>query len=151
LTAHADEQLAAVDRIHELLEGAGIEYWLFGGWAVDFHAGSVTRAHVDVDVAVWAHDLDRIRQLLEADGGGTRPRKARTATPAMSAAESGSSWRFSRELKMGRCTHRCATVVAPGRAARSSATLPSCAGCAQGSSASERSERTSRRFATTRS
>jgi hypothetical protein len=68
LTAHADEQLAAVARIHELVEGAGIEYWLFGGWAVDFHAGSVTRAHVDVDVAVWAHDLDRIRQLLEADG-----------------------------------------------------------------------------------
>jgi hypothetical protein len=27
-------------------------YWLFGGWAVDFHAGRVTRDHADIDLAV---------------------------------------------------------------------------------------------------
>jgi hypothetical protein len=62
------EQLAALARIHELLERHRIEYWLFGGWAVDFHAGSVTRAHDDIDIAVWADDDRRIAELLTADG-----------------------------------------------------------------------------------
>ena len=50
------------------LRDAGIEYWLFGGWAVDFHVGSVTRPHDDVDLAVWLADVPRIAELLEADG-----------------------------------------------------------------------------------
>jgi Uncharacterised nucleotidyltransferase len=62
------EQLAALERIHALLEKHGIEYWLFGGWAVDFHAGAITRAHADLDVAVWLKDYDRIAALLRADG-----------------------------------------------------------------------------------
>jgi Aminoglycoside-2''-adenylyltransferase len=64
----AAEQLAALARIHELLDGQGIEYWLFGGWAVDFHAGSVTRTHDDLDIAVWLKDHKRIAALLAADG-----------------------------------------------------------------------------------
>jgi Aminoglycoside-2''-adenylyltransferase len=62
------EQLAALARIHELLEERGIDYWLFGGWAVDFHAGSVTRPHDDLDLAVWLKDHERIAELLGADG-----------------------------------------------------------------------------------
>ena len=62
------EQLAALARVHELLVRHGIEYWLFGGWAVDFHAGAVTRPHDDLDIAVWLEDLDRIAALLAADG-----------------------------------------------------------------------------------
>jgi hypothetical protein len=62
------EQLAALGRIHRLLIGQGLEYWLFGGWAVDFHAGSVTRAHDDLDLAVWHEDLAKIAALLTADG-----------------------------------------------------------------------------------
>jgi hypothetical protein len=63
-----EKQLAALGRIDELLAGQGIEYWLFGGWAVDFHAGAVTRAHDDLDLAVWRKDLDQIGALLTADG-----------------------------------------------------------------------------------
>jgi hypothetical protein len=37
------EQLVALARVHELLVRHRIEYWLFGGWAVDFHAGAITR------------------------------------------------------------------------------------------------------------
>ena len=33
-----------------------------------FYAGSVTRAHDDLDAAVWLEDLPRIAALLEADG-----------------------------------------------------------------------------------
>jgi hypothetical protein len=62
------EQLAALARIHELLDGQGIDYWLFGGWAVDFHSGSITRAHDDLDIAVWLNDHDRIAALLAEDG-----------------------------------------------------------------------------------
>jgi len=52
----SEEQLAGLAGLHELLERHAIEYWLFGGWAVDFHAGSVTRAHDDLDLAVWPRD-----------------------------------------------------------------------------------------------
>jgi Aminoglycoside-2''-adenylyltransferase len=62
------EQLAALARIHELLVEEGLEYWVFGGWAVDFHVGSVTREHDDIDIAVWARDRQRITQLLLAAG-----------------------------------------------------------------------------------
>jgi hypothetical protein len=62
------DQIAALARIHQLFERHGIEYWLFGGWAVDFHAGSVTRSHDDLDLGVWLADYTRIAALLAADG-----------------------------------------------------------------------------------
>jgi hypothetical protein len=61
-------QLSALAETHELLTRSGIDYWLFGGWAVDFHVGSITRAHDDIDVAVWLEDHERIAGLLEAEG-----------------------------------------------------------------------------------
>lgn len=62
------EQLSALGEIHSVLGRAGIEHWLFGGWAVDFYAGSVTRAHADIDMAVWLEDFSRISELLASDG-----------------------------------------------------------------------------------
>ena len=62
------EQLTALARVSELLAANEVEYWLFGGWAVDFHAGSVTRTHDDLDIAVWAQDHNRIAALLAANG-----------------------------------------------------------------------------------
>lgn len=69
----ASQQLAALARVSDLFEQEGIDYWLFGGWAVDFYAGSVTRAHDDVDIAVWLKDVPRIMELLEEDGWGHAP------------------------------------------------------------------------------
>jgi hypothetical protein len=63
-----EEQLAALATLDELLGRDALDYWLFGGWAVDFHAGEVTRAHDDVDIAVWATDLGRVSTILERDG-----------------------------------------------------------------------------------
>ncbi len=57
-------QLAALARIHELLVREALDYWLFGGWAVDFHGGSITREHDDIDIAVWEPDRPRIARLL---------------------------------------------------------------------------------------
>jgi Aminoglycoside-2''-adenylyltransferase len=62
-----EQQLSALARLHELFLSEGIDYWLFGGWAVDFHAGSVTRHHGDLDLAVWLTDLESIESLLAAE------------------------------------------------------------------------------------
>jgi len=61
-------QLAAIAAVDALLTDAGVAYWLFGGWAVDFHAGSVTRSHDDVDIAVWLEDTPRIAEILTDAG-----------------------------------------------------------------------------------
>lgn len=66
--ALASQQLSALARVSGLFEDEGIAYWLFGGWAVDFYAGSVTREQDDVDLAVWLKDVPRIMELLEGDG-----------------------------------------------------------------------------------
>ena len=63
-----DDQLAAIGRLDTLFTSAGIAYWLFGGWAVDFHAGRITREHADIDVAVWQADVGQVRTLLAFDG-----------------------------------------------------------------------------------
>src|SRR5215210_5696290 len=69
MTSSRDEdQLAALGQTHELFTRNGIDYWLFGGWAVDFHAGSITRPHDDIDFAIWLDDHDRIVRLLEGEG-----------------------------------------------------------------------------------
>jgi len=79
LTPTIPEQLAALAELDRLLQSHGIAYWLFGGWAVDFHVGRVTRPHEDVDIAVWSADRDRVddllmsrswQQLPEASGDG---------------------------------------------------------------------------------
>jgi Uncharacterised nucleotidyltransferase len=68
-----DAQLSALGEIADALEQEHIEYWLFGGWAVDFHAGAVTRPHDDVDLAVWADDAERIGALLREGGWSHAP------------------------------------------------------------------------------
>ncbi len=66
--ALASLQLSAFSLVTDLFGEEGIAYWLFGGWAVDFYAGSVTRAHDDVDIAVWLESVPRISTLLEGQG-----------------------------------------------------------------------------------
>ncbi len=67
------QQLAALAQVLNVFEGDDIESWLFGGWAVDFHVGAVTRAHTDLDLAVWAADAERIAALLERAGWSHAP------------------------------------------------------------------------------
>ena len=61
-------QLRLLREIAAAFEAAGIPWWLFGGWAMDFHAGEVTRDHSDVEIFVWKHDADRARAALAAHG-----------------------------------------------------------------------------------
>jgi len=66
--AVADLQLAALADAASRLESSELEYWLFGGWAVDFYAGRTTRPHFDVDIAVWLDDLPQIDRVLRSSG-----------------------------------------------------------------------------------
>jgi Aminoglycoside-2''-adenylyltransferase len=62
------QQLQMIARLHELLSERSVDYWIFGGWAVDLHAGRLTREHSDVDIAVWLADLDCVADVLEEQG-----------------------------------------------------------------------------------
>ena len=53
-------QLAALASLDALLTDANVDYWVFGGWAVDLHAGRITRDHHDLDLVVHVDDLDRV-------------------------------------------------------------------------------------------
>ena len=64
------DQLTALAELDRLLTEHRLPYWLFGGWAVDFHVGRVTREHADIDVAVWIDDRIRLAELL-SDAGWT--------------------------------------------------------------------------------
>ena len=52
----AAEQLAAIECLDQALRAARLDYWLFGGWGVDF------------DAAVWRRDYDEIRAALLVAG-----------------------------------------------------------------------------------
>jgi lincosamide nucleotidyltransferase A/C/D/E len=59
-----------------LFEGAGIDVWLDGGWAVDAALGEQTRSHQDLDIIVQISALPQLRKVLGARGfeikeGGT--------------------------------------------------------------------------------
>lgn len=64
----AAEQLGAIESLDQALRAAGLDYWLFGGWAVDFWVGRVTRDHNDIDAAAWRRDYEEIRAVLLAAG-----------------------------------------------------------------------------------
>lgn len=69
----AAQQLPVLGELGALLDEGRIAHWLFGGWAVDFHVGRVTRSHSDVDLAVWARDAHAINQALRAAAWEHRP------------------------------------------------------------------------------
>lgn len=51
-----------------LIEPHGIDVWIDGGWAVDVLLGEHTRPHNDLDVAIQKKDVQKLRELLEAEG-----------------------------------------------------------------------------------
>ena len=47
-----------------ILESAGIIYWIDGGWGVDILAGKQTRAHRDIDINFDAQYTDKLLNIL---------------------------------------------------------------------------------------
>jgi hypothetical protein len=59
------EPLHVIRDMTEALTAAGVEHWLFGGWAIDFHLGMITRPHDDIDVIIWSHDRAHLSMVLQ--------------------------------------------------------------------------------------
>ncbi len=57
-----------VATILERLDGARIDAWLDGGWAVDALLGEQTRVHDDLDLIVRVTDVPEMRAALADDG-----------------------------------------------------------------------------------
>lgn len=53
----------SVLEVIELLEGAGIDVWIDGGWGVDALLGRETREHDDLDLVAELGDSERIIEL----------------------------------------------------------------------------------------
>ncbi|WCN80624.1 nucleotidyltransferase domain-containing protein [Micromonospora sp. LH3U1] len=70
----AHRQFASIAEVVAVTGTADIPVWLRGGWAMDFHLGTVTRPHVDVDWYCWREDADRLAALLLARGWRPDPR-----------------------------------------------------------------------------
>lgn len=101
----AAEQLAAIESLAGALGAAGLDYWLFGGWAVDFWVGRVTRDHDDIDAAAWRRDYEKIRAALLAAGWRHTPLEDDVVGTRY-------SWRSS-ELEFTFVEDRDGTVVVP--------------------------------------
>ena len=52
-------------QVAELLRGVALPWWIAGGWALDLFLGRQTRAHNDIDIAIFRGDEDKIRAQLK--------------------------------------------------------------------------------------
>jgi hypothetical protein len=51
--------------VAERLRGSGFPWWIAGGWALDLFLGRQTRAHTDVEIAIFRGDEDKLRAHLK--------------------------------------------------------------------------------------
>jgi lincosamide nucleotidyltransferase A/C/D/E len=63
---------SALVELLSVLDGAGIDAWLDGGWGVDALLGTQTRPHKDVDLIVRLADVPWLRDLLGQRGFAIR-------------------------------------------------------------------------------
>ena len=61
-------QMRLIDEIRDALDAAGVAWWLFGGWAVDFHLGRVSREHGDIELYIWSVDAERVSKVFRGAG-----------------------------------------------------------------------------------
>jgi Aminoglycoside-2''-adenylyltransferase len=68
MDAATEAQFSLIRELAAVLGEARMRFWLRGGWALDFHAGRITRAHKDVDLVTWSRHRGRLRRLLKGEG-----------------------------------------------------------------------------------
>ncbi|WP_345823562.1 nucleotidyltransferase domain-containing protein [Ornithinibacillus xuwenensis] len=57
-------QLIVLEELTRFFELLDAEFWLRGGWAVDFLLGKVTRKHSDIDIVTWIENRVRLENEL---------------------------------------------------------------------------------------
>ena len=74
-------------QVAQLLRDAGVPWWIAGGWALDLFMGRQTRAHTDIEIAVFRQDVDAVRRHLRgwehviAEKDALRPLGERESLP----------------------------------------------------------------------
>lgn len=66
-------QLDVIRWLDSRFTTSGIDYWLFGGWAVDFHLGRITQAHGDIELAYLERDTAGVVYTPLAEGRADWP------------------------------------------------------------------------------
>lgn len=64
----ASRQFRLIGELSDSLNDAGVDFWLAGGWAVDFQLGRITRPHSDIDLIVHLADRAGLGTLLKQKG-----------------------------------------------------------------------------------
>lgn len=70
-----ESQLNLLSEISKISATMGIEFWLRGGWAIDFLLGKVTRPHDDIDLITWIKYRDQLESALIEAGYKQAPVK----------------------------------------------------------------------------
>lgn len=68
LTGQTESQLKVLAEISKISRKIGIEYWLRGGWAIDFLLGKITRSHDDIDLVTWVKNREQLENELAKAG-----------------------------------------------------------------------------------
>jgi len=71
--ARTVSQLKVLSEISAISERLEIEFWLRGGWAIDFLLGKITRPHEDIDLVTWIQDRERLEIALTKAGYERNP------------------------------------------------------------------------------
>jgi hypothetical protein len=67
LDEQTELQLKVIGEMSAISETLGIEFWLRGGWAIDFLLGKITRTHDDIDIVTLIENRERLEnELLKA-------------------------------------------------------------------------------------
>lgn len=74
--AQTQSQLEVLSEICLLTEQLEMEFWLRGGWAIDFLLGKITRPHDDFDLITWIQNRDGLEKELSKAGYERLPVKS---------------------------------------------------------------------------
>jgi hypothetical protein len=61
-------QLSLIREFSAICTASSIEFWLRGGWAMDFFPGRITREHSDIDLFAWRKDVPTLMERLQRAG-----------------------------------------------------------------------------------
>jgi hypothetical protein len=63
-----ESQLKVLSEISSISKALEIEFWLRGGWAIDFLLGKITRPHDDIDLVTWIQNREQLENALANAG-----------------------------------------------------------------------------------
>jgi hypothetical protein len=75
LDDQTESQLKVLSEISAISSSLGCNFWLRGGWAIDFLLGWITRSHEDIDLITWILHREQLEKALTEVGYERMPVK----------------------------------------------------------------------------